>query len=308
MGNDRDEERYGGPYSDWYDLKPDYSGLSKELREAENLKDDPYWEQQKSSHGVKEHRDSEWVMEQHRQEAVRIKESKRRHAMRAKEVKTYRAETVPGRFPVRIFLCVLFLIAALCSVFLAYGMVQKKWDATVENAFQRKYEEKETGKVFQAENGSRVTLEEQAYTLVEGEKEEDFPLQQKLIGIYLKVDSDSYREDGDSISNVYLGYETPEGMAYTRTPWYGDFRDYLEELGFDRDSCLSLYRLGNGRSGEGFCFFYVPRQTDRITVYLEQRAGNEEDGDLHVVYHTEMEVLPEDGELTEELAERKAAG
>lgn len=303
MGGNKDEELWNTSYNDLYDLKPDYSGLSKEFRESEKLNDDPYWENKKfTSHSVQshEHKDSDWIMAQHREEAVRLKERRKRHAKRAREVKVSTAnesgstlvEPKKRKAPVRIIICVIFLLAAVISVASSFYLMERAWQRTLEEAMVEEYPEEEVGDSFAFGDNNRVFLEDQAYTVATGEEFENFPLGQKLIAVYVEVESDRYIEGGRALANVYAGYETQMGEAYTVPQMKSKFYKYLEKFGFQDQYYLGNHGIGNGMNEEGFYFFFVPEDAERIIFYMEQRKKGEKYGALEKVYYREMTVLP----------------
>ena len=72
------------------------------------------------------------------------------------------------------------------------------------------------------------------------------------------------------------------------------------------EQILSTYGIGNGSNHSGYCFFFVPEDTDRITLYAEQKKTVEKIQVIDTLYIKEMKVLPEDEGLTEELVEAKS--
>lgn len=317
MSGNKDEELWNTSYNDLYDdLRPDYSGLSKEFRESEKLNDDPYWENRKitahSAHSH-EHKDSDWVMAQHREEAVRLKERRKRHDKRAQEVKVSTAnqtgstmvESRERKVPVRIIICVISALAAVISVASSLYLMERAWQRTVEQAMVAEYPEEEVGGSFGWGDNNRVFLEEHAYTVVTGEGIPDFPLGQKLIAVYVEVESDRYVEGGRALANVYAGYETQMGEAYTVPQTKSKSYEYLKEFGFEDKHYLGTYGIGNGMDNEGFYFFFVPENVERITFYMEQREKGEKYGALEKVYYREMTVLPFSEELVGRLLERE---
>lgn len=317
--NKRDEELWNTSYNDLYnDLRPDYSGLSKEFRESEKLNDDPYWERTEKRKSFRsgqthEHKDSDWVMAQHREEAVRLKERRKRHAQRAKEIKvstanaagTTMVEPREKRVPVRVIICVVFLLAAVISVASSLYLMERAWQRTVEQAMIAEYPEEKVGDSFVWGDNNRVFLEEQAYTVATGEKFADFPLGQKMIAVYVKVESDRYVEGGRALANVYAGYETQMGEVYTVPQTKSKSYEYLKESGFEDKHYLGIYGIGNGLDDEGFYFFFVPENVERIIFYMEQREKGEKYGALEKVYYREMTVLPFHEDQVGRLLERE---
>lgn len=315
----KDEELWNTSYNDLYDdLRPDYSGLSKEFRESEKLNDDPYWEKTEKRKSFRsgqthEHKDSDWVMSQHREEAVRIKERERRHAQRAKEIKVSTANTAgttiveprEKKVPVRVIICVVSLLAAVISVASSLYLMERAWQRTVEQAMIAEYPEEKVGDSFTWGDNNRVFLEEKAYTVTTGVGNPDFPLEQKLIAVYVAVESDRYVEGGRALANVYAGYETQMGEAYTVPQTKRKSYEYLESFGFEDKHYLGTYGIGNGLDDEGFYFFFVPENAERITFYMEQREKGEKYGALEKVYYREMTVLPWNEDQVDRLLERE---
>ena len=289
------------------DSSADYSGLSKEFFEDEKPRKDPYYEKERikqeniqlqnpseefrtvnpyiESHV---HHDSGWVMEQHKQEKV-----------------TYDGEEKEKRIHVRTIICLVSILIAVLSIATAVILSKMVKERALDAARNLDYRQEEVSNSFMMYGNNKVTLENQAYTIVTKESFRGFPEGLKLIAVYVQVESDQYIRDSYAMRDIYIGFEENGANSYKKPARKELVTPYVYGYGFQDEQILSTYGIGNGSNHSGYCFFFVPEDTDRITLYAEQKKTVEKIQVIDTLYIKEMKVLPEDEGLTEELVERE---
>lgn len=190
-------------------------------------------------------------------------------------------------------------IICLTSVLVAalfIGSCFFKLEKDKKNAFtvNRKlvYDEIEVGNApFYVYENNRVMLENQAYTIIDADTVHDFPEGEKLIAIYVQVNSDEYKLGKDALDESYIGYQTPEGEEF-KLGLYGDtILPYITDLGFSDSDILSIFGIGNGLDQSGYYFYFVPESVEQITFYAKEKKKFSWVNVVSCIYEKEMTVL-----------------
>ena len=289
------------------DSSADYSGLSKEFFEDEKPRKDPYYEKERikqdnvQHHNSSEefrtvnpyieshvHHDSGWVMEQHKQEKV-----------------TRTGEERKKRIHVRTIICLISILVAVLSIATAVILSKMVKERACDAAGNLDCSQVEVSNSFIMYKNNKVTLENQAYTIVTKESFRGFPEGLKLIAVYVEVESDQYVRDSYAMRDIYIGFEEDGANSFKKPSRKELVTPYVYGYGFQDDQILGTYGIGNGSDHSGYYFFFVPEDTDRLSFYAEQKKTVDKIQVIDTLYLKAMKVLPEDEGLTEELVERE---
>lgn len=190
-------------------------------------------------------------------------------------------------------------IICLASVLVAVLFIAScflKFEKDKKNAFaiNRKlvYDEIKVGDdPFYVYENNRVMLENRAYTIIDADTVPDFPEGEKLIAIYVQVNSDEYKLGKDALDGSYIGYQTPEGEEF-KLGLYGDtILPYITDLGFSDSDILSIFGIGNGLDQSGYYFYFVPEGVEQITFYAQEKKKFSWVNVVSCMYEKEMTVL-----------------
>lgn len=310
MSDDKKDDFWSSSLNDDFwktDSSADYSGLSKEFFEDEKPRQDPYFERETekqenlqyrtSSEEFRTenpyvnshvHHDSGWVMEQHE-----------------REEKTVSLNGEKKRIHVRTIICLIAMLTAVLSIVTAVIFTKMAKQRVHASAMDLDYEQKTVSDTFRMYENNRVSIDDQAYTIVTKESFRGFPEDLKLIAVYVEVESEKYLKDSYAMRDIYIGFEEDGEEAYKKPARKDLVSPYICGYGFKDDQILSTYGIGNGIDYSGYYFFFVPANADGITLYMEQKKDSDGIPVIDTLYKMEMTVLPEDEGLTEELAERE---
>ncbi len=291
MGDDQKDDFWNSDDDFWKkDITADYSGLSKEFKRDEKLREDPYWEKKtvKEENPYHVHQDSGWVMEQHKEEIPVVSQEKKK--------KKVHVHTI-----ICVTAIVIAVFCAACAVIFSKMAVKSSMDT----AMQLSYQETEVSDSFQFNENNRIYLENEAYTIVTEESFKGFPKGLKLIAVYAGVESDEYIRDSYALRDIYIGFEENGKEAYKKPAGSGTASPYLYGYGFNDRQILSEYGIGNGSDRTGYFFFIVPQDVETITLYMEKKKTENRIPVIDTLFIKEMNIMKEDEELTRQLSERE---
>lgn len=261
----------------------DFSGVSKEFLQEEKTFENPYLK--KNSYVYQDAGRAQQQKKEDKPAANQKKEKKRVH--------------------VHTIICLTAILIAALSAATAVVSVKRTQAKALAVALALSYKEETVADEFSFNENNRIYLEDEAYTIVTGESFKGFPDGIKLIAVYTEVESDAYIRDSYVMKDMYIGFEENGGKAYKKPARSDMISAYIYGYGFDNDRILSIYGIGNGIDYAGYYFFFVPEEVEEITVYIEKKETIHKIPVINTVYRKNLTVLPEDEELTEELAERE---
>lgn len=210
---------------------------------------------------------------------------------------------------VHTIICLSFLLLAMIS----WGVAVAKASIVEKEAKQAimevDYDEVIMENHFTFGTNNEVFMEDVAYTIVSEESFMGFPAGQKLIAVYVKVESEDYESDGYAFRDLYVGYEAgidgaEDVMLYKMAADQSMVLPFVQNIGFANEHILSTYGIGNGLDYEGYFFFFLPADVETFTLYAEQKKDYKSIRVLDKIYYKEMTVLPESDEITKELTKR----
>ena len=197
---------------------------------------------------------------------------------------------------VHTIICLTFITIAIFSIigaFASYSMAKK---SAIKTANQVSYAEKEADHVFFFDEYNEVTFAENAVSYVSEENFTGFPKEQKLIGIYLEVNSSKYITGANVLHDIYLGYEIDGRPYYQEIPRRDVIYPYASSQGFAREEILESYGLGNGIDDEGYLFFFVPMQVEEVTLYMPKTVKENYIDVIETVYYVSFPVIEDSKE------------
>ncbi len=210
---------------------------------------------------------------------------------------------------VHTIICLCFLLLVIVS----WGFAVVKASAVEKEAKQAilevDYDEVIMENRFTFGTNNEVFMEDVAYTIVSEESFMGFPAGQKMIAVYVKIESEDYISDGYAFRDLYIGYESmledaEDVILYKMAADQSMVLPFVQNVGFTNEHILSTYGIGNGIDYEGYFFFFVPSDVEKITLYAEQKKDYKFIRVLDKIYYKEMTVLPESDEITKELTKR----
>ncbi|MGN1181097.1 MAG: hypothetical protein ACI4SD_07765 [Suilimivivens sp.] len=266
---------------DWLksDKKTDYSGLSEEFK-TEN----PY---------VKSHI--------HQDSGLEIKQNKEKMPI-VPDIPS--VEKPKPRIHVRTIICLIAILIAVLSIITAVILVKNVKSRALSAAMSLTYKEEEVSGTFQLYENNRITLGNEAYTIVTNDNFTGFPEKLKLIAVYVEVESDQYIKDSYAMKDIYIGFEENGRNVYKKPAGSDMVYPYIYGYGFDSEQILGTYGVGNGFDCSGYYFFFVSEDADHITFYVEKKKTVNKVPIVDTLYIKDMAVLPEDEALTKQLAKR----
>lgn len=309
MADDKKDDFWNSGNDDFWNTdttKADYSGLSQDFFESEKPRRDPFWENKDQESPINYtpagedfktenpylkshvHQDSGWVMEQHKME---------------KPIES--GQEKKSRIHVRTIICLIFILIAILSIVTAVVCSKITREQVMKQAMKLSYKETEVSHAFLFHENNEVFLEDNAYTIVTGESFKGFPEGMKLIAVYAEVISEDYISDSYALQDIYIGFEKDGRNAYKKPAKKSIVSPYIYGCGFSSEQLLPTYGIGNGTDNAGYYFFFVPENTEKITLYMEKIIEKNDLPMIEEIFWKEMSVLPEDELLKEELAERK---
>jgi hypothetical protein len=209
------------------------------------------------------------------------------------------------RLHVHTIICLCALGFALCSIFFSLFLMKIAKDRAYQKAIDFACEEVEAPDELPFHENNIIYLEDTAYTISNSEDFKGFPEDEKVIGIYFQVKSDTYIRNSYALKDVYIGYEEDGNRIYKKPLQSSVVGAYVRGYGFTDKYFLNFYGCGNGSDDSGFFFFIVPADTEEISLYIEDRNEAEDISVIEKVYRRDMQVLPKDEALTEALTERE---
>ena len=192
---------------------------------------------------------------------------------------------------VHTIICLIFIILAIVSVagtLIAHSVLKK---SAIRTANQVSYTETEIGSTFVYDENNQVTFGKEAVSYVSEENFTGFPENQKMIGIYLEVDSNKYVSGANVLHDIYLGYEIDGRFYYQEIPRQDVIYPYALSQGFAREDILEGYGLGNGIDDKGYLFFFVPSEVQEVTLYLPKTVKEHYIDVIETVYYVSFPVV-----------------
>lgn len=206
-------------------------------------------------------------------------------------VKPQKPEKPEKTVHIHTIICLIFILIAVLSVVTAILASQMMKLRAKKAAEQVSYEETEVENQFVFNENHKITLKDNAYTLVSRENFMGFPEGQKLIGVYVKVESDTYVRDGRILETLYIGYEEDGDEIFKRPVMQNFAETYLATSYIDRDLILSIYGIGNGSDYEGYYFFVVPDTAEEVVLYMEKMKKDHKALVVDTIYYRELPLL-----------------
>lgn len=192
---------------------------------------------------------------------------------------------------VHTIICLIFIILAIVSVagtLIAHSVLKK---SAIRTANQVSYTETEIDSTFVYDENNQVTFDKEAVSFVSEENFTGFPENQKMIGIYLEVDSNKYVSGANVLHDIYLGYEIDGRFYYQEIPRQDVIYPYALSQGFAREDILEGYGLGNGIDDKGYLFFFVPSEVQEVTLYLPKTVKEHYIDVIETVYYVLFPVV-----------------
>lgn len=209
----------------------------------------------------------------------------------------------------RILICISALLITVLVTTTCYIKGENAKDRTTARNSQLIYEEiMVEDPSFNVYENNKVTLENQAYTVLEADAVSELPSGEKMIAVYAQVESGNHVYSQEALEECYISFQTPEGTEYRLGIHEETLMPYVTDLGFTEEELLSIYGSGNGADEQGYLFYLVPEETSRITFYTCEK---EEIDSLDVVismYEKEMKVLGADEFSLDEILKERAQG
>lgn len=192
------------------------------------------------------------------------------------------------------------LLISICII----TIIRDKNNAVSVNK-QLSYEEIEVDASFCVYDNNMVMLEDQAYTIIDADTVSDFPKGEKLIAIYVQVNSEEYKFGKYALEECFVSYQMPEGEEYRLGIYSTTILPYISSLGFTDEDLLSIYGIGNGSNEQGYFFYLVPKDVERITFYAMEKDKVSAINIVSYMYEKEMAVLGSDKTELSELTGRR---
>lgn len=269
---------------DWFEKeeKADYSGLSADFQTASDAfkKENPYIK-------THVHQDFDGIMESSENESPddAVDRKKRIH--------------------IHTIICLTAIFIAILSMITAFLLVKTTKRRAFAAATELTFEVVEVDNSFTFNENNDVYLEDNAYTIVTAENFRNFPEDIKLIAVYAEVTSDDYIKDSAALKDIYIGFNEAGREAYKKPVRSDLISSYVYGFGFRDSQIFRNYGIGNGSDCAGYYFFFVPSDVEEITLYMERKRIDSKIAVIDKIYKKDMAVLPENEELTEQLAQRR---
>lgn len=216
-------------------------------------------------------------------------------------------ETVPIEKKVHIhtIICLSFMVLAVVATaasFLYANFRLRKAKAIAENV---SFKETEVLERFSFNENNTIYLEDQAYTIINADTVYGLPGGEKLIAVFVEVMSEEYKKDSYAIDEFYIGYENNGRWEYKNNIRKETIFPYVTASGFNRNSLLENYGIGNGDNFSGYYFFMVPAHIEEITFNIEKRELKKGISVLTELFYRHQTILRENAEVTTQLVNRE---
>ncbi len=209
---------------------------------------------------------------------------------------------------VHTIICLIFIGIAVLSVSVSV-VAAKVWkgEAVRLNA-DLAYEEISVAESFSVYDNNRVILEDHAYAVTD--RAEDLislggAEDEKLIAVYVQVESDEYVQDQYALRHMFIGYDIDGQRQYRKCFQDSVVLMAVSRLGFVREDLLESFGLGNGSNDCGFFFFRVPAEAREITFYAEERTEEKGISIVKRRYEKSMEIWDMTDQDISELISKK---
>ncbi len=207
---------------------------------------------------------------------------------------------------VHTIICLCFIFITLLTVVVSITSAKVAKNKAAESMYHVDYEEVQVDDTFSFYDNNQVTIEDCAYTVISDKSFTGFPKEQKMIAVYVDVQSDEFEAYQMAMQNVYIGYEYEGATLYRLASNLQNIKPYVNGIGFRDEMILHTYGVANGWDEAGFYFFVVPVETEKVTLYTEQKRQRDGVDIVEKVYYKELEIVPESEEITRKLTEREA--
>lgn len=216
-------------------------------------------------------------------------------------------ETVPieKKIPIHTIICLSFMVLAVVATaasFLYANLRLRKAKSIAENV---SFKETEVLERFSFNENNTIYLEDQAYTIIDADTVYGLPRGEKLIAVFVEVMSEEYKKDSYAIDEFYIGYENHGRWEYKNNITKETVFPYVTASGFNRNSLLENYGIGNGGNFSGYYFFMVPAHIEEITFNLEKREIKNGISVLTELFYRHQTILRENAEVTTQLVNRE---
>lgn len=216
-------------------------------------------------------------------------------------------ETVPieKKIPIHTIICLSFMVLAVVATaasFLYANLRLRKAKSIAENV---SFKETEVLERFSFNENNTIYLEDQAYTIIDADTVYGLPRGEKLIAVFVEAMSEEYKKDSYAIDEFYIGYENHGRWEYKNNITKETVFPYVTASGFNRNSLLENYGIGNGDNFSGYYFFMVPAHIEEITFNLEKREIKNGISVLTELFYRHQTILRENAEVTTQLVNRE---
>lgn len=215
------------------------------------------------------------------------------------------AVQIEKKIPIHTIICLSFMVLAVVATaasFLYANFRLRKAKSIAENV---SFKETEVLERFSFNENNTIYLEDQAYTIIDADTVYGLPRGEKLIAVFVEVMSEEYKKDSYAIDEFYIGYENHGRWEYKNNITKETVFPYVTASGFNRNSILVNYGIGNGDNFSGYYFFMVPAHIEEITFNIEKRELKKGISVLTELFYRHQTILRENAEVTTQLVNRE---